>query len=767
MADVLTRLQLALAHQYTVEHELGRGGMATVYRAQDLKHGRPVALKVLRPELAASLGKERFLREIQIAARLNHPHILPLYDSGDAEGLLYYVMPCVEGESLRDCLDRQGQLPLELALRVANEVADALSYAHGREVVHRDIKPENILLEAGHAVVSDFGIARAVSAAGRENLTQTGIALGTPSYMSPEQAAGDPVVDGRSDIYSLGCVLFEMLAGRPPFTGPTPQAILTRRLTEPVPELRGLREHIPEVLERAVGKALARAPADRFGTAAQLTDALAACAAAATVEPSAPPISPGALSTRHRTRPRRPARKSIAVLPFVNMSPDRENEYFSDGMTEELITALSKIPGLHVAARTSAFAFKGKDQDVRRIGEQLGVSSVLEGSVRRAGDKLRVAAQLVDTSDGYHLWSETYDREMKDVFAIQDDISRAIVNALQLKLAGGKHATLIKRHTENLHAYHLYLQGRHFWNRRTEEWLTKAARCFEHAVGQDPNYALAYAGLADCFAVQAIAEYGALAPKEAMPKAKAAADKALTIDGLLAEAHTSLAHVEAFYDWQWAEAEKRFQRALALNPNYAIAHHWYAIHLAAMGRLDEALGEEKRAQELDPLSLFINKNLGTILFYARQFDQAVRQYRDTIELDPSFGRTHFFLGLAYEGLGRYDDAIAELKTAMAASGENTVMLAALGRTHALAGRRSAALQILDGLNKRASQHYVPAFSVAMLHMGLEDTNRGFEWLEKALEERSSWLTSLKVDPLFDSIRPDSRFAPLLKRVGLD
>ena len=762
MADVPGRLQAAVTERYAIKGELGRGGMATVYLARDLKHDRPVALKVLRPELAASLGKERFLREIRIAARLSHPHILPLYDSGEAEGFLYYVMPCVEGESLRDRLNREKQLPLEEALQIAREVADALSYAHGHDVVHRDVKPENILLEAGHAVVSDFGIARAVSAAAGENVTQTGIAVGTPAYMSPEQAAGDPVIDGRSDIYSLGCLLYEMLAGQPPFTGATPQAVLVRRFTDPVPELRTVRGSVPEVVDRVIGKALARVPADRFATAAQFAEALGTSAAAAALKASALLVSK---TGRRTTRPHRARKKSIAVLPFVNVSPDKENEYFSDGMTEELIGALSKVEGLHVAARTSAFAFKGKDQDVREIGEQLGVSSVLEGSVRRAGDKLRVTAQLVDTSDGYHLWSETYEREMKDVFAIQDEISRAIVKALQLKLAGGKHAPLIKRHTENLHAYHLYLQGRHFWNRRTEEWLTKATKCLEQAVAVDPDYALAYAGLADCYAVLAIAEYGALAPKQAMPKARAAAQKALEIDSILVEAHTSLAHVVAFFDWRWAEAEERFKRALTLDSQYAIAHHWYAILLAVMGRSEEAIAQQKRAQELEPLSLFINKNLGTILFYARQFDQAVQQYRETLELDPSFSQAHFFLGLAYEGLGRYDDAITEFETAMAAARENTVMLGALGRTYARAGERVRALEILDELNQQSLRHYVPAFNVAMLHLGLGDEDQVFEWLEKACEERSSWLTSLQVDPLFDSLRSDSRFTALVRKVG--
>ena len=436
--------------------------MATVYLARDRKHGRPVAIKVLRGEIATALGPERFLREIEIAAGLTHPHILPLHDSGQVDGFLYYVMPFVEGESLRGRLEREQQLPLEDALQITREVADALSFAHSRDVVHRDIKPENILFQAGHAVVSDFGIARAITAAASGTRTEAGIPIGTPGYMSPEQAAAELHLDGRSDVYSLGCVLYEMLAGGPPFTGPTPQAVLARHSLDPVPALRTVRQAVPLAVEQAVMKALEKMPADRFTTATEFADAL-----------RTPPAG--------RPAPAPAAAKSIAVLPFANLSPDPENEYFSDGITEEIINALGHLPGLHVAARTSSFAFKGKSTGIGEVGARLRVATVLEGSVRRAGSRVRITAQLVNVADGYHLWSERYDRELDDIFAIQDAIARTIAHRLELALAGPAGDLLVTPPTENLAAYQLYLKGRYFWNQRGAG-LAKALDCFQQAL---------------------------------------------------------------------------------------------------------------------------------------------------------------------------------------------------------------------------------------------------------------------------------------------
>ena len=478
MTILADRLRTALAERYAVEREVGRGGMATVFLAQDLKHDRKVALKVLHPELAAALGPERFLREIQIAARLQHPHILPLYDSGQAGDLLYYVMPFVDGESLRDRLTREKQLPVDDAVLIARDVAAALDYAHRHQVVHRDIKPENVMLHEGEALVTDFGIAKAISVAGGESLTQTGVAVGTPAYMSPEQASGEGEPDGRSDVYSLGCMLYEMLAGVAPFTGPTAQAIITKRFTEPVPSIRAARATVPESVEQAVTKALARVPADRYATASQLAQALVG---SGTTPPGVVPVSHSAA----------PTVKSIAVLPFADMSPQRDQEYFCEGMAEEIINALSKIQALQVASRSSAFAFKGQNQDIRKVGSQLGVGTVLEGSVRKAGNKLRITAQLVNVTNGYHLWSESYSRDLEDVFEVQEEIAQNIVRALRVMLTEEEKRAIEKLPTADVQAYDFYLRGRQYFHQWRKKGVEYARRMFERAMEIDPSYALA------------------------------------------------------------------------------------------------------------------------------------------------------------------------------------------------------------------------------------------------------------------------------------
>ena len=454
------RLSAALAGQYRLVRELGSGGMATVYLAQDDRHDRSVAIKVLHPEAAASVGAERFLAEIRTTAKLSHPNILPLFDSGTEDGFFYFVMPLIIGESLRTRLERERIIDTDEALRIAMEVADALAYAHANGVVHRDIKPENILLSGGprlgatvsgetrvaHALVADFGIARAGSTGGSERLTGAGLTLGTPAYMSPEQAAGDVHVDGRSDQYSLACTLFEMLTGEAPFRGPSVEAILVRRFTRPPPRASDRREGIPRHIDGAILTAMARDPNERFPSMERFIDALRAPAAARIVAADAD--------------------ASVAVLPFTNMSADADNEYFGDGMAEEITNALAQVPGLRVAARTSAFAFKGKTHDLRDIGEKLNVSTVLEGSVRRAGNRVRITAQLIDVDDGLHLWSERFDREMTDIFAIQDEIANAIASRLAATLRGGAAGALVRPSTSNLDAYELYLKARSLMKQR-------------------------------------------------------------------------------------------------------------------------------------------------------------------------------------------------------------------------------------------------------------------------------------------------------------
>jgi serine/threonine-protein kinase len=737
MTDLFERLKAALADRYRIERELGSGGMATVYLARDLKHGRPVAVKVLRPDLAASLGADRFLREIKITASLNHPHILPLLDSGEVDSFLYYVMPYVEGESLRETLIRERQLPIEEALEITCAVADAVSYAHSLGIVHRDIKPENILFEASHAVVSDFGIARAVTAAGDETLTETGLALGTPAYMSPEQTAGDTELDGRSDLYSLACVVYEMLAGVPPFTGPTPQAIMARHAVDPVPPLRTVRSTVPDAVDGAIMRALAKVPADRYRTVRLFAEALV----------SAPPPE-----------------KSIAVLPFANMSADPENEYFSDGLSEDLINALTSIKGFRVAARTSAFSFKGAQVDARAIGQTLNVKTVLEGSVQRAGNRLRITAELVDAADGYQVWSKQYDRVMADVFAIQDEITGSIVDALKIELLADEKTAVTKRHTENLDAYHLYLRGRYYWNRGNPEAFRKAIDLFQTAIRIDPTYARAYAGLADAYAGLGDAGHSAIPPKQAFSSAHGAVQKALELDDCIAEAHTSLGHLK-MHEFQWTEANSEFERATELNPSYATAHHYYAFYFASLGQSSEAIRSLERALELDPVSLAINTDLGVLFYFARQYDEAIAQYQKVLDMDPSFTRAYMTMGSAYSQKAMYEEAVAMFQRAIELSGDRS-KIAALGRAFGMAGNKDEALKVIGQLSELAKHRYITPYATALIYASMGDTDEALSWLQDAYEQRVSDLIYLGVDPFLDSVRSDPRFFALLDSVGL-
>jgi len=481
----LQKLRDALSQSYSIDRELGKGGMATVYLAQDLKHDRVVALKILHPDLAASLGPDRFLREIKLAARLNHPHILPLFDSGEADSFLYYVMPYVEGESLREKLDREQQLSIDEAVHHGRAIASALDYAHRQGIVHRDMKPENVMLYEGEAMVMDFGIAKAVSAAGSETLTQTGMMVGTPAYVSPEQAAGETNLDGKSDQYSLACVVYEMITGERPFSGATPQAIMAKRFSETPKPLRAIRNTVPESVEKAVGRAMSTDAGSRYSTTAQFGQALASGSMVTPTSTATLPVSPTS------------AAKSVAVLPFANQSADPENEYLTDGIADEIISALTKIQSLRVASRTSAFAFKGKNEDISEIGHKLKVSTVLEGSVRRHGNKLRVTAQLVNVADGSNLWSERYDREIEDIFEIQDDISQSIVKALRVILSEGEKKQIEKARVVDVKAYDYYLRGRQYLQHFRRKSLEFARQMFNRAIEIDPDYARAYAGVAD------------------------------------------------------------------------------------------------------------------------------------------------------------------------------------------------------------------------------------------------------------------------------
>jgi TolB-like protein/Flp pilus assembly protein TadD len=457
---------------------------------------------------------------------------------------------------------------------------------------------------------------------------------------------------------------------------------------------------------------------------------------------------------------------SLAVLPFINAGADPEAEYLSDGITESIITNLSQLSQLRVMARSTVFRYKGRESDPREVGIELGVRAVLLGRVVQLNDRLSIRAELVDVADGAQLWGECYQIQMADILDVQEEIAREIFEKLRVRLTNEERKRLGKRHTESPEAYQAYLRGRYYWNKRTEEGLKKSTQYFQQAVDIDPAYAPAYAGLADSYALPGIAEYGLLPPREAMPRAKAAASRALEIDDTLAEAQTTLAHVRAFYDWDWPRAEQEFKQAIKLDPNYAFAHHWYALFLAAMGRHAEAIAEEERAQEIDPLSLIISKNVGTILYYAGRLDESIEHYRKTLELEPNFARTHIYLGLAYERRGTFKEAIAEYQEALRISGGGTVLSALLGHAHALSGNRAEAVKIIDRLMDQSERQYVPAFNIALIHAALGENDLAFEWLDKAAEERSSWLVSLNVEPMLDSLRSDPRFTALLKRLGL-
>ncbi|MGD8726410.1 MAG: protein kinase [Gemmatimonadales bacterium] len=742
MVDFIDRVRSALSDRYTVERELGHGGMATVFLAEDTKHSRQVAIKVIRPEIAISVGVGRFLREIGIAARLTHPHIVPVYDSGDVDDVMYYVMPFVEGESLREKLEREQQIEIAEAIGIASEVASALSYAHTHHVVHRDIKPGNILLANGHAVVMDFGVARAIGDVGRESITAPGIAVGTPTYMSPEQASGEGQLDGRSDIYSLGCVLYEMLVGEPPYPGATTHAVIAKCFSEPVPSVRRTRYGVPTHVDHAIAKALAKVASARYDTAIQFAEALSV---------------PGAAAPR-------PQPKSIAVLPFVNMSPEPENAYFSDGITEEITNALAKLRGLRVAARTSAFAYKGKSLATTDIGRELNVDTVLEGSVRKMGNRLRVTAQLTDVIEGYQLWSERFDREMEDVFAIQDEIASAIVGTLKGRWAAEQHEQIVKRYTENVEAYELYLKGRYVEKSRRREGFDKGIDYFEQAIAKDPNYALAYAGLADSYTF--LAFYRFLPPHDAFPKANVAAMRALEADELLPEAHTSQAEVRFLYDWDWNGAEREFARALELHPEDATASHLYSEYLVSQQRLVEAIEHVNRAQHLEPLSPTINTGVGWTLYFGRDFESAIDQLLKTRDLDPEYVFVHWFLGLAYLAAGRNDDAIETYRQGLELSGEHAAMTAYLAYALAKSGKSKDARRLLRVLKKRSAEGYVPSDYFAVVHLGLGEIDETFTWLERACRERAVHLVFLNADPLFDGIRLDSRFTAILQSLGL-
>jgi serine/threonine-protein kinase len=741
-SDPLERLAAALAGRYTIDRELGQGGMATVYLAHDLRHDRDVALKVLRPELAAVLGRDRFLGEIRLTAKLDHPHILTLIDSGESDGFLWYVVPYVRGESLRARLTRDRRLGVEEALAITKQIAGALEYAHQQGVIHRDIKPENILLHEGEAMVTDFGIALAAGTDPGKRLTATGVMVGTPEYMSPEQAAGERALDARTDLYSLGCVLYELLAGEPPHAAASARMVISRRFTEPAPRVRRHRPDVAPSVEQALTRALAVDPADRFPTAAAFADALAG--------PAAPAPAP---------RP-----PSVAVLPFLNLSADPENEFFADGITEDVIAQLSKIGSLKVISRGSVMQFKNRERSLREIGAKLDVATLLEGSVRRAGSRVRIVAQLIDAETDRHLWAETYDRELTDIFAIQSDVALQIAAALEAELSPEEKRRIRKEPTDDVQAYQLYLLGRHCLTRWTQEGVDQAIKHFEQAVTRDPNYALAYASIAYAYTDLGLGVAGALPPEEAFQRAKAAVARALEIDSGLAEAHAVLAHLKFACDYDWAGAEEEFKRAIELNPNSGDTYDMYGLMLSALERYDEAIQMQRRAHELDPLAH--RMDIATTLLRAGRYEEALLAITRVLEVDPHFVMAHATLGWAYLLKGMPDQGIAALQQAVSLSPEGTLWLAQLGQAFAMAGRTEEARAVLRQLEGLSHQRYVSPYHMAYVYTGLGEHDRAMDWLECAYEERAGGVFGVKGSFLFAPLRDHPRFKALLRKMKL-
>ncbi len=707
---------------YEIVAPIGAGGMGEVYRAQDTRLGRTVAIKVLNKE-----HMQRFEREARAIAALNHPHICTLHDIGPD----YLVMEYVEGAAIK------GPMAVEEAVRLAIQIAGALEEAHRSGILHRDLKPGNIMVTSnGVAKLLDFGLAKLATGTDSDTAsTMDGTVMGTPAYMSPEQAQGN-AVDARSDIFSFGAVLYEIISGSRAFGGTSTVQVLSAVLRDEPKPLQTMPQ-----LERIVMRSLAKQPGQRFQTMAEVKTALA--------QVSAKPAEP---------------QPSIAVLPFADMSPGKDNEWFSDGLAEEMINALAQIPELKVIARTSAFAFKGKQEDITKIAEALRVSTILEGSVRKAGNRIRITAQLINAGDGSHIWSERYDREMTDIFAIQDEISRAIAEKMRVQISGDR--PIVKRYTENLEAYTLYLKGHYHLGRMAPDSLAKGKECFEQALAADPNYALGWAGLADFY--HRLGALGFMPSRGLNAQARQAVLKALEIDGALAEAHGIMAvlHADGF---NWNAAEREFHRALELDPNSTAVMAYYGIHyLLPMRRFYEAFSIARKLLELDPLSAPRQYALGLRYAAKGQYDLAINQYRNALELDPHFGLAHLMLAIALIMAGRCDEGVQASEAGVQLTGRVHVPLALLSFAYARANRIREAREVLEELRKLSEKSYVPSYAFAITYLGLEEIDTAFDWFEKAMDETPGMIF-LNLEPPFfsDTLRSHPRYHALLRKMNLE
>jgi serine/threonine-protein kinase len=772
--------------------------MGRVYRAFDQKIEEEVALKLIRPEVAADKRTvERFRNEIKTARKITHKNVCRMHDMGEEGKSLFITMEYVRGEDLKSLIRQTRTLTVGTAVSIARQVAEGLGEAHRLGVVHRDLKPGNIMIDKeGNAKIMDFGIARSLARAGT---TAEGALIGTPEYMSPEQAEGMPA-DTRADIYALGVVLFEMVTGRPPFGGETSLAIAHKHKYEHAPDPRTLNPEVPEDLSRVILRCLEKEREARYQTTAELLTDLGSVERASpatangSVELSGTKRKPNSSKTITvnitpkkllipatalvavaaivfgliRFLPKKEAgsplssKHSVAVLPFVDMTPEKNYEYLADGISDALINALSRIQDLHVPGRTSAFFFKGRELDVHDIGQKLNVKTVLEGSVQVMGDRLRVVAQLVSTEDGFQLWSDKYDRKLESVFAIQDDIARAIVGTLKIEILGDKNAALVKPATKNLEAYNLYLQGRFFYNKRGKENLQKSEGFYEKAIEMDPTYALAYAGLAETIRILAGNSYSPAA--EAYPKAKEIIKKALELDDKISEAYSASACVKRDFDWDFAGAEGDYKRAIELSPDDANIYHQYAILLSILGRHEEAIKEVKLARDLDPLAPRIRANVGWILYCARKYDEALEVLNKELQFDANHWATYEYLGYTYAKLERYAESEESFKMAIGLEDHPNLSIG-LALTYARAGRTEEARKLLYELNDRAKKEYVSPAVLATPYGGLGERDVAFVLLDKAYAERDNRITYLSMEPIYDPLRSDPRFDALLQEIG--